>query len=67
MSLINIEALNLEQIYGDFQKAVIENSTPKNILLFTLGLSTSYVVYKIVSFYLKTRKYRHIPGPQAKG
>lgn len=67
MSFINIESLNLEQMYGDFQKAIIDNSTPKNILLFTLGLSTSYIVYKIVGFYLKRRKYRHIPGPPTKG
>ena len=67
MSVIQLSALNLPESFDDLQKAIIDYSTPKNILLFTLGLSTSYLLYKFVGFYLYKRKYRHIPGPPTKG
>lgn len=67
MSSIQLKALNLPESLDDLQRAIIDYSTPKNILLFSLGLSTSYLLYKIVRFYLYKRKYRHIPGPPTKG
>lgn len=66
-SIIKLEALKLNESFEGLQKAIIEYSTPKNALLVTLGLSTSYLLYKIFRFYLKKRKYRHIPGPPTKG
>ena len=67
MSSIQFSALNLPDSLDDLQRAILDYSTPKNIFLFTLGLSTSYLLYKIVRFYLFKRKYRHIPGPPTKG
>ena len=67
MSSIKLDALNLPESFDDLQKAIIDYSTPNNILLATFGISVSYLLYKIVRFYLKRRKYRNIPGPPANG
>ena len=67
MSFITLDALNLPNSFEDLQKAIKDYSTPKNILLFSFGLSTSYILYKLVEFYLNKRKYRHIPGPPTEG
>ena len=67
MSSIQLKALNLPESLDDLLRAIMDYSTPKNILLFTLGLSTSYLLYKFVKFYLYKRKYRHIPGPPTNG
>lgn len=67
MSSIQLKALNFPESLDDLQRAIIDYSTPKNILLFSLGLSTSYLLYKLVKFYLYKRKYRHIPGPPTNG
>ena len=63
MSSIKFDAKSLD----DLQKAIIDYSTPNNIVLATFGLSASYLLYKLLGFYLKRRKYRNIPGPPANG
>ena len=67
MSLIKLDAFHLPESLDDLQKAIIEYSTPNNILLATFGISASYLLYKLVRLYLKRRKYRNIPGPPANG
>ena len=67
MNSIKLDALHLSESFDDLQKAIIDYSTPNNILLVTFGISASYLLYKIVRFYLKRRKYRNIPGPPANG
>lgn len=42
-------------------------STTKNILFLALGLGVSYIAYSIFQFYLKKKKYHHIPGPPTNG
>ena len=67
MSSIKLDALNLSESFDNLQKAIIDYSTPNSILLATFGVSASYLLYKLVRFYLKRRKYRNIPGPPANG
>lgn len=46
---------------------MLESLTFKNALFLSLGLTSTYLLYKTVRLYLKRRKYRHIPGPPTEG
>lgn len=46
---------------------MLDSLTAKNALFLSIGLTSTYLLYKTVRLYLKKRKYRHIPGPPTEG
>lgn len=53
---------------NELKSVVLEAAKkPKNILLFTLGAGSSFLLYQVLKIYLLRRKFRHIPGPPTKG
>ena len=65
MSFLRLDALKSNVL--ELERTILDKSVRKNVAIFVGGVTTSYVVYKTVRFYLKKRKYRHIPGPPTNG
>ena len=60
----------LDEFKSDLVKlgnVVVEKSIIKNVTLIFTGSISSYLVFKSVKFWLKKRKFRHIPGPPTEG
>lgn len=62
--------LRLDEFKSDLVKfghVVVEKSILKNVTLVFAGSISSYFVFKSVKFWLKKRKFHHIPGPPTEG
>ena len=59
--------LQLTGRLADLEKLFSKKLTIQNVLIATGFLATSYVMYRIVRFWLRVRSYNHLPGPPYKG
>lgn len=48
-------------------RTLIEKSNTKNVVFLIGGSFSTVYIIKIIKFWLKKRKYRHIPGPPSEG
>ena len=69
MSISNFgfKPFELSNRFIDFENILNKKLTTQNVLIATGSLATSYVMYRIVRFWLKVRRYNHLPGPPNKG
>lgn len=59
--------LQLTGQLNDLEKLFSKKLTIQNVLIATGSLATSYVLYRIIKFWLRVRSYNHLPGPPYKG